>query len=188
MSYTYLIPRYHASPWGAGGGPLHSADLNWPRVSVYCPHPDPEDAAAIRPWLLGSFEFSAESSKRTGDDYWSWWLNYPTGDGLMINLNRQGVGVSDVQYLAGDRIRDREAERDNLRRALEAGDMVAAEAASAAMQDADATTRARLPLRCGICELRRVFRLERLHSVVSGFWRAGIREVPLGTFIKAVDR
>jgi hypothetical protein len=184
VSHNYLIPRLHGSFWDAPGATGYSADLDWPRVSIYCPHPEPE-----RPWLLGSFELNPHLAPvaGSGPDYWSWSLNYPTGDGFMIHLNRQGAGVSDTQNLAGDVIRDRDAETARLKAALAASDMATALRTSQEIETADAVTRARIPLRCNTCRLPRVYRLEKLHPIISRFWTLGFREVPYPQFVALVD-
>lgn len=184
MSYGYLIPRFHGSPWDdAGAGSRYSLDLEAPRLSLYCPHPAPE-----RPWLIGSFTLDPDSTERIGSPYWSWDLVYPTGDGYRIRLDRQAPGPRSVQYLADDAVRDRAGESARLMGAHSAGDMAAAAQVMKAIEHADAVTRARVPLVCGICDQPRVFRLESLHAIISVFWKAGIREVQLQHFVARVDR
>lgn len=175
MNEYLIVPALRESPWFKPGdadfvsGPA-------PRIGLYCPH-DP------LPWLLGSFVLDEEISGKVKSPYWSWTTQYPTGDGLLIRLGGQGQ-----QYLVDDKIRDRDEERAQLRAALASGDP---ERQATVVKDIDrreATTRSNLLLKCGTCPLRRKFRTEKLHPILSTFWQVGYQEVPLATFAARVVR
>lgn len=179
--WKYLVPRLHGSPWDARG-PLYSTDLEQARVGIYCPH-EPS------PWLLGSFTLSPEVLVQRGETYWGWERDFVTGDGYVIKLGRNSKRAA-TQSLVGDALHDADALKIAFRRALEEHGPLAPQTieAMSKIEGADQELRLRIPLECGFCHLSRVFRSDRVQGVVSAFWQAGIREVPLGTFAAAIDR
>lgn len=180
LTYGYLVPDYFRSPWYRRGN-VHAGDLNAPRVGVYCPH-DPD------PWLLGSLAHDAGLSERSGTPYWSWDLDYLTGDGYLIRLGRQAHGPTDTQFIVDNKPRDRDAEKREMKRAIETG--LGTDEALARRNYAEANTRARVTMRCGAqgCGISRTFRMERLHEIASKLWSVGIREISLSSLAARVDR
>ena len=180
MTEYTVVPSLHASPWAKPGAPMIAALEGWPRVGIYCPH---EPA----PWLIGSFVLDEEASERAGAPYWSWTLDYPTGDGHLIRLGRNGERGR-AQYIVDDAERDRGAEKAEVRRATLSGDASELEAVTRAIDHRESNTRARIPMMCGTCGLSRTFRAEHLHRIASTFWAVEYREVPLTVFARRVDR
>ncbi|MCD4525229.1 hypothetical protein [Nocardioides sp. cx-173] len=181
--FQFVVPKLLGSPWDHEHLPRRSTDPDWPRVGIYCAH-EPW------PWLVGSFAVSDEVQDQRGTEYWGWDLNYLTGDGFLIPLTPQAK-EKNSHFLVGDQVRDREAERRDLQAAaaaVAAGDFEAARRVNDRIAMDRSQTRERIPMLCGHCDYRRVFRSETVQKVASTFWRIGHREVDLRTFAARVDR
>ncbi|MFJ1510913.1 hypothetical protein [Cellulosimicrobium funkei] len=181
-TWDYVVPALHGSPWEQYASPLVSTDLDWPTVGVYCPH-------APQPWLLGSFHVSDAVLEERDEIHWGWRRDYATGDGYLIPLGRQS-GVTPTQSILDDAPFDKKATTARAMRALEQHGIESEQfkRASAEMARGDSELRARIPLRCGHCSLARTFRSESVQTVMSVFWRAGVREISLETLARRVDR
>jgi len=180
-NWKYLVPKLAGSQWDTRG-PVYSTDLDWPTVGIYCPH-DPA------PWLLGSFSISPEVLEQRDEAYWGWRRDFVTGDGHVIQLGRNSTR-SATQSLVGNEVHDADALNAAFARALELHGPLAPETAEAMskLEAADQGLRQRIPLECGYCRLSRVFRSDRVQRVLTTFWQAGIREVPLTSFAARIDR
>lgn len=180
-TWNFLIPRLAGSPWDKPGA-LYSTDLGWPTVGIYCPH-DPA------PWLLGSFAVSPEVLEQRQEVYWGWRRDFVTGDGHLIRLGRNSTRGA-TQSLVGNDLHDAEALQRAFTRALEEHGPLAPETTEvmAKLEASDRDLRQRIPLECGTCRLSRVFRSDTIQKVLTTFWQAGIREVPLATFATRIDR
>jgi hypothetical protein len=177
--WDYLIPRYETSPWAVPERSAYFTDLDWPTVGVYCPH-EPV------PWLLGSFQVSAEVLQAEGTAYWGWVPDYVTGDGRVIRLKRQSES-SHTQWLVGDETYDRKTLQDALTGALEkSGPGPEALAISEQMDHAAANLRGRAILECGECGNRKVYRTEGVQSAAALLWEHGRREIALDELDKVV--
>ncbi|WP_299051793.1 hypothetical protein [uncultured Nocardioides sp.] len=184
MTYNFKVPVLSASRWAeAETRSTHSADLDWPRVGIYC-----EDQHAL--WLLGSFVVSHEVAADRGHNYWAWERRYLTGDGYLIRLQRQDGGEG-VQQLAANQPTNPRGEQAALaaaQEALERGDFAAAEKLMSGLGASEADSRLRMPLACGMCGGPRVFREDRVQSVAQRFWDFGIREIDFKSFAARIDR
>jgi hypothetical protein len=178
--WDYLIPKFFGSVWDSPASrPLTRAG-DWPRVGIYCPHPE-------RPWLLGSFAISAIVRERLGQRLWGWDLNFATGDGILIHLQGQGSPNS-AQFLVDDAVYDAEATGLVLRSAIEAGDLATAQAASQTMDHAESAGRLRIPMKCGLCQKSRTYRSDTVQPAIATLWENGVREISLAMFDRFVSR
>lgn len=180
--YKYIVPTYFGSPWDKGARGVYSAEVEWPRVGIYC-------RQGHDLWLVGSFTVSHEVLKQRDEIYWGWDSAYMTGDGYLIRLGQQS-GAGQSQEIVGDELRDREQEARDQSRALEllaTGDLEQALPLMERQTNADAEVRLRIPLTCRECGYQRVFRSDKIQGVVSKFWEFGIREVGLREFATRVD-
>lgn len=176
-SWNYLVPRLRGSAWDKGERSVISAGVE-PRVALHCPH-EP------LPWLLGSFVAEEDSLEGSVELRWTWTRDYPTGDDLLIRLQRGDGKLSGTQFLAGNEIYDRKVMLEAM---TSAGSQPAADEARRQYEAAQSVVRAKVSLRCGICSVSRSFRMENVQRVAQGFWDLGILEVPFDMFARRVDR
>lgn len=161
-AWRYKVPTLHGSRW-EGAGTMR-ADLEWPRVSLYCeghPVPGSEPSHASSLWLAGSLEVDADVLDDLGRVHWSWNPTYPTGDGYLISLHPQARRhAPPVQSLIDDRPTTK-------------GERLAAHP--------DIRSRV-APFACKLCGQRYAWRSESVQSAAAELWAAGVREFPLHAF------
>lgn len=178
-NWPFIVPRYAETRWASGRASAYVTDLEWPNVGVFCPH-DPE------PWLIGSFSVSAAVLEQKDVVHWGWDKTFVTGDGYLIHLDQ--TGEDGLQNIVDDAPYDREAAQRRMTDAIESeGVGPAVMALMEEKERSDRALRARVRLKCGGCGFDRVFRVEKLHRILSIFWQIGMREVEVRTLARRVD-
>lgn len=180
--WQYLIPTFYGTSYDTGGRRISRADMSVPRLGVFCPH-SPES------WLLGSFVVSSQIFEQRQEVYWGWSRTYGAADGSEIDFDRQR-SASAVQEVVDDRPVDVNEYRDAISRAVRRFGPESPQVRQLADERTYALDNLRLKvkLKCGVCTLRRDYRSEKLHQVVSTIWANGVREIPFEVFIRSVER